>query len=287
MNDIAQPFGKEITEKSISSDIIKEFQGIIYDFYEKNPREFLWRETKNPYYILVSEFMLQQTQAERVIPKYELFIKTFHDLEALARAPQDTVIKLWQGLGYNRRAIALRNTAEIIVNQFDGKVPSTIEELESLPGIGPATACEIASFAYNKPSFFIETNIRRVFIYFFFAERDKIKDVEILPLVKKTLDSSNPRKWYYALMDYGVMLKKRFPDLNKKSAHYRKQKPFKGSNREIRGKLLKILLANPIITQKEIFSMLKFEPERVKNSIKQLQKEGFLNIQDGKLRLTK
>ena len=276
MNKLHSQFFTEIKEKGLTDEIIRRFRDIIYEFYKKNKRKLPWRETKIPYYILVSEIMLQQTQAERVIPKYKQFLKAFPNIDSLAKASLDDVLKLWQGLGYNRRAISLKKAAEIIVQKFNSKVPSKIVDLESLPGIGKTTACEISSFAFNTPTVFIETNIRSVFIYFFFPNRAKIKDSEILPIVKKTVDMSNPREWYYALMDYGVMLKKKFPDLNKKSAHYQKQAPFKGSNRQIRGLVLKTVINNPGIKENQIVQKLKIKLYRLNKVLLQLEKEGFI-----------
>ena len=171
-------------------------------------RDLPWRKTKDPYRILVSEFMLQQTQVARVAEKYEPFIERFPDFASLARAPLGDVIRAWSGLGYNRRALHLRETARIVVSRFDGRLPRGFDDLRALPGIGAATAAEIMNFAFNEPRAFIETNVRAVYIHHFFPGRKKVADAEILPLVERTLDAKNPRRWFYALMDYGVMLKK-------------------------------------------------------------------------------
>ena len=130
----------------------------------------------------------------------------------------------------------------MVINDFNGELPDSLETLKSFPQIGHNTASSIMTFAFNKPMAFIETNIRRVYIYFFFPNRSMVNDKEIMTIVKKTIGRNNPREWYYALMDYGVMLKKNHPELNKKSAHYRKQAPFKGSTRKVRGELLKLLI---------------------------------------------
>jgi A/G-specific adenine glycosylase len=210
---------------------VRAFRKLIYDFYREHGRAFPWRATHNPYHILVSEIMLQQTQTERVTDKYESFVNSFPDFSCLARTPLREILGAWQGLGYNRRAIALKEIAQRVIRDFQGNLPPSLEGLMSLPGIGRATAAAISTFAFNKPAVFLETNIRRVFIHHFFRNEDKVNDNEILPLVKQTLDTSNPRRWYHALMDYGVMLKKRHQNPNRKSAHYHKQGPFEGSNR--------------------------------------------------------
>jgi A/G-specific adenine glycosylase len=220
--------------------------------------------------------MLQQTQTERVVEKYEQFIHSFPDFSSLARAPLREILKVWQGLGYNRRAIALKRIAQTVMSKFHGKLPSFQDALMALPGIGRTTACAISAFAFNQPVVFIETNIRRVFIHHFFPNENSIKDSEILPLVEKTLDTSNPRKWYFALMDYGVMVKKENQNPNRRSAHHQKQAPFEGSNRQIRGMILRALTMESPISQREIVRRLGIDPERVKKNLIQLQGEGFL-----------
>lgn len=223
--------------------------------------------------------MLQQTQVQRVIGKYEQFTKKFPDFSSLARAPLRMVLKEWQGLGYNRRALALKQIAQRVTEEFHGNLPSSVEILTTFPGIGRATASAISTFAFHTPTVFIETNIRRVFIHCFFHDKTHIKDAEILPLVEKTLDSSNPREWYYALMDYGVMLKQKFENPNRKSAHYQKQAPFQGSNRQVRGMILKALTSEAYVSERKIAQKLQINPERLKNNLIQLEKEGFIKKQ--------
>ena len=224
--------------------------------------------------------MLQQTQTNRVAEKFQQFIQEFPDFQTLANAPLNDVLKVWQGLGYNRRAVALKTIAERVVNEFDGILPADIEILKSFPQIGHNTASSIIAFAFNMPRFFIEVNIRRVYIYFFFPGKTSIQDSVIIPIVRKTLDRSNVRKWYYALMDYGVMLKKTHPELNKRSAHYRKQSKFKGSTREIRGKILKLLIESGSLNESELIKKLKVEPKNLKEILKLLTKEGFIKLEN-------
>ena len=222
----------------------ERFRRTIWEYYRENARQMPWRETDDPYRIFISEVMLQQTQVSRVLKAYERFIAAFPDFPALAHAPLRDVLTLWQGMGYNRRAVSLHKAAGIIVNEHDGVLPRDTEELQSLPGIGPATAGSLAAFAYNAPTVFIETNIRRVFIHFFFPGRENVHDRDIMPLVEETLDRENPREWYYALMDNGTMLKAREKNPNRRSAHYQKQSRFEGSDRQIRGAVLRILTAS-------------------------------------------
>jgi len=204
------------------------------------------------------------------------YITQFPDIFSLAHVPLQEVLRQWQGLGYNRRAVALKNIARIVVEQFQGRLPSSAEVLMTLSGIGRATASAIATFAFNAPSVFIETNIRTVFIHFFFQDKHNVKDCEILPFVEKTLDTSNPRRWYYALMDYGVMLKKLYPNLSKRSGHYKKQTPFKGSNRQVRGMILKALTATTDASEKELIQTLYISAEQIRKNLIQLEKEGFI-----------
>jgi A/G-specific adenine glycosylase len=220
--------------------------------------------------------MLQQTQTERVLDKYAQFINSFPDFSSLAQAPLREILRVWQGLGYNRRAIALKKIAQMVITRFHGNLPSSLEELMTLPGIGRATASAISAFAFNKPAVILETNVRGVFIHHFFRNKNGIKDAEILPLVEKTLDTSNPRRWYYALMDYGVLLKKRYRNPNRRSVHYQKQPPFEGSNRQIRGMILNTLVIEHDISEREIIKRLDTTPERVRKNLIQLQEEGFL-----------
>lgn len=241
--------------------------------------------TQNPYHIVVSEIMLQQTQVQRVAGKYEQFTRTFPDFSALARAPLRMVLTEWQGMGYNRRAIALKQIAQKVVEEFHGELPSSVEILMTFPGIGRATASSISAFAFHQPTVFIETNIRRVFIHSFFHDKMNIKDSEILPLVEKTLDTSNPREWYYALMDYGVMLKQKYENVNRRSAHYQKQSPFRDSNRQVRGMILKALIRKSSISGREIAEQLQISPEKIRSNLIQLEKEGFIKRKEGKFTL--
>lgn len=230
--------------------------------------------------------MLQQTQTNRVSEKFQKFIQEFPDFQSLAKAPLNNVLKVWQGLGYNRRAVALKKIADKVVNELDGILPADVEILKSFPQIGHNTASSIVAFAFNIPTFFIEVNIRRVYIYFFFPGKSSIADQNIMPIVRKTLDHSNVRKWYYALMDYGVMLKKTHPELNKRSAHYRKQSKFKGSNREIRGKILKLLIASSNLTEAEILRELEISPKKLKENLSLLIKEGFIKQENNRFSIS-
>ena len=257
----------------LSPKPIHKFQKEILDYYNKNGRKMPWRETVNPYHILVSEIMLQQTQVARVEEKYPQFVKAFPNFRALNRASLAKVYGVWQGIGYNRRALALKKTARIVVNDYRGALPRTHEELCALPGIGKATAASIMAFAFSLPAVFVETNIRTVFIHFFFKKRKRVADEEILPLVEQCLHRKNPRMWYWALMDYGTMLKKSGEDKNMRSKHYKRQGRFEGSRRQKRGKILRILLNCNRLSLKEMCDMMK------------VINEGWKMVENGKLKV--
>lgn len=241
-----------------------------------------WRKTRNTYHILLSEVMLQQTQVERVLVKYREFIRAFPNFSRLAKAPLAEVLRVWQGMGYNRRAINLKKLAELIVHEYQGKLPLVPEELVKLPGIGRYSSAAIHTFATNSPTFFIETNIRRVYIHFFFRDREGIRDDEIMPLIEKTMDRTNPREWYYALMDYGVKLKKEVANPNRRSAHYTRQSKFEGSQRQIRGQILKTLLHSAGMTKSSLEKMMTRVPENFDQILDGLIAEGFLKKSEGK-----
>ncbi|MBI2633656.1 MAG: A/G-specific adenine glycosylase [Parcubacteria group bacterium] len=271
-------FRVAVRREGLSSKTINVFRKIIYDYYRANGRKLLWRETIsiNPYYILVSEVMLQQTQVDRVKEKYMEFIKAFPTIRFLARAPLRKILRVWQGLGYNRRALSLKNLAMIVCKKYDGTLPKSVEALDALPGIGYATASSICAFAFNAPTVFIETNIRSVFIFFFFWNKKNVFDKQIASLVEKTLDSKNPRVWYWALMDYGAMLKKEYPNPSRASARHHQQSPFANSHRQLRGQILKFALARQTINEKDIKRKTKRTQNEIIKAFYELEKEKLL-----------
>jgi A/G-specific adenine glycosylase len=243
-------------------------------FYKKNGRAHLpWRKTRDPYKILVSELMLQQTQVARVIPKYERFVKKFPTFQALAKAPLAEVLMEWQGLGYNRRAKYLHEAAKVCSTKptFRFLAPKrgprkvgfvslrSAEFLESLPGVGPYTARAVCVFAYNRPEVFIETNIRTVFTHHYFPHKHKVHDKEILPLIERDLKKSHmePREFYAALMDYGSYLKGSGVRINNKSKHYTKQSKFEGSRRQAGAAKLREALKKGA-SQKQLEKLLSY-----------------------------
>lgn len=216
-----------------------EFRRVVWRHYRKHGRHDLpWRKTKDPYKILVSEVMLQQTQVERVKFFYERFIERFPTAKALAAAPLADVLTAWQGLGYNRRARMLRDAAKEIATNG---MPSNPDGFEALPGVGPYTARAVSAFAHNTDGIFIETNIRTVVIHHFFSRKKLVNDREIEKILAAAFPKGRAREWYWALMDYGAYLKRSGISHNANSKSYTKQTKFSGSLREARGAVLREL----------------------------------------------
>ncbi len=227
-------------------------------------RDLPWRRTRDPYGIWLSEVMLQQTQVARVLERWPQWLDRFPDVAALANASTADVLAAWQGMGYNRRALALKAAAEELMRAYDGEFPRETRELCALPGIGPATAQGIRAFAFDLPGVYLETNVRTVMLHHFFPEVSAVLDRELVPLVEATcpeapgasvgleaqvsphatpLDAlDTPRSWYYAMLDYGAQLKKTIPNPSRRSASYARQSKFEGSRRQKRAELVRQLL---------------------------------------------
>ena len=269
---------------------IQKFQKLVLDWYLREGRHDLpWRKTTNPYRILVSEVMLQQTQVERVIPKYRAFLKRFPNIVSLAEAPLTDVLALWSGLGYNRRALYLKRAIEVVVTHYKGVFPKDAETLETLPGVGPYTARAVATFSQDASYIFIETNIRRVFIHTFFKDTKDVSDSEIIPYIEATLPKHiSPREWYWALMDYGSHLKKTVPNPNKRSAHYVKQSTFRGSVRELRGEFVRICTQKAVLKRTLLAPYVGLDKVRAEKALDGLVRDGILAIDArGYVKITK
>ncbi len=271
---------------------LEMFRDVVWNYYVTHRRAMPWREPQrllqhgdvfDPYAITVSEIMLQQTQVSRVVPKFEAFMASYPTVQALARADLGEVLAAWNGLGYNRRAKFLHQTARIVVEAHAGQFPSSRPALEALPGIGHHTAGAIMVYAYNQAEVFLETNIRTVFIYHFFADvEDKVHDRKLLPLVEAAMDRENPREWYWALMDYGTFIKRTVGNLSRVSQGYAKQSPFHGSRRQLRGQVIRLLLKGPHSIeglQREI------NDARLTDVVQELQDEGLIMSLQGQYKL--
>ena len=234
----------------------RAFRRKVYAHYRSAGRDLPWRRTQDPYAILVSELMLQQTQVERAVRFYAPFLEAFPSTSHLAAAPAAEVLRLWSGLGYNRRAVALHRAAALIERDHDGRVPRDRGDLMKLPGIGPATSGALLAFAFATPVEFVETNIRRAAIAELTArphllaadaKRQPLPDAAILPFLECALDREDPRNWYYALMDYGAAIgreaRRRGTAANPNliSSAYQRQSRFHGSARQLRGAIVRAL----------------------------------------------
>lgn len=261
---------------------IHKFKELLWDKAHDLYRDMPWRRDTRPYYVLVSELMLQQTQVDRVIPKFEMFIASFPSEHELASASLSDVLRLWQGLGYNRRAKFLHESAKKIVMM--GQFPEEEADLLDLPGVGKNTAGAILAYAYNKPSLFIETNVRAVYIHHFFTDQKLVDDTQIIELLEATIDREHPRKFYWSLMDYGSHLKRQGVAPNR-SRHYKKQPPLNGSIREIRGQIIAELTKGESSHEKLRQSVES--DHRLEPALLGLQRDGLVTIQGHRIHLTK
>jgi A/G-specific adenine glycosylase len=263
----------------------EEFQEVVWEQGRLLYRDMPWRVDTRPYYVLVSELMLQQTQVDRVIPKFNAFISRFPDEYQLAQATLADVLTLWSGLGYNRRAKFLYESAKKIVTEFNGVFPESYSDILSLPGVGPGTAGAIMTYAFNQPTAFIETNVRTVYFHHYFDDGEKVSDAQLAPVIARTLDHDHPREFYWALMDYGTWLKKNGAGRISQSKHYTKQSPLKGSIRELRGVIIKQLTVEdiPLMTLNHAYG----EDERYEVALAGLIADGLVVKTNEILHLTK
>lgn len=262
----------------------EEFKKLLLEKGDELYRLMPWREDTRPYYVLVSELMLQQTQVVRVMPKFETFIARFPDVSTLADAGLDEVLRFWQGLGYNRRAKFLHEAAKMTRDDFFGIFPSTETELLKLPGVGKNTAGAILAYAFNQPALFIETNVRTVYLHHFFAEQTGISDRQILEKLVETIDRDEPRRFYQSIMDYGTYLKSNGVKNISASKHYRKQAPLRGSIREVRGLIIKMLGEKPYLLG-DLRSGI--DDERFTAALDGLLSDGLIQKNDTQIHLTK
>lgn len=262
---------------------IKAFQSKILSWYAKHQRDLPWRRTREPYHILVSEIMLQQTQVSRVIPKYDAWMKAFPTLESLAKAKTSDVLRLWSGLGYNRRAIYLQKAARVIVSDYKGSSPKTVSELKKLPGVGEYTARAVACFAFDEQIAVVDTNIRRVILTQFQISNVKYQmsnEKEIQKIAEQLLPKGRAYEWNQALMDYaGAVLKQeRIP--------LKKQSTFKGSNRYYRGQTVKLLLEYQAVSIKNLAEKLGKDEVFISSIIAGLVKDGLVIQKKDKISLS-
>lgn len=263
----------------------RDFQDLIWEKGRELYRDMPWRQDTRPYYVMVSELMLQQTQVVRVIPKFEAFIAAFPDEKTLAGASLADVLRRWQGLGYNRRAKYLHDAARVIMDEYNGVWPETVEQLVRLPGIGPNTAGAIMTYAFNSRALFIETNVRTVYFHHFFPDEEGVKDGQIRTLLEETVDSEHPREFYWALMDYGSWLKANGVKNISRAHGYKKQSPLEGSVRQMRGAIVAALADSDLeesVLQQAVRADNRFTP-----ALEGLVRDGLVVRNQDILHLTK
>ena len=254
-------------------------------------RDLPWRRDFDPYGIWVSEVMLQQTQVARVDGRWQRWLGRFPTVDALAAASTADVLEEWQGMGYNRRALAMREAARLVA-AAGGELPCETDELVALPGVGPATCAGVRAFAYGEKAVYIETNVRAVFIHELFPDRDSVPDKELRPLVEQTCPDARVRDWYYALLDWGAHLKRTTVNPSRRSAHYARQSAFEGSRRQKRAETLRFVLAHPGCTLPEVAARLDeveraagrdgVDEELAASIVRDLASEGFFRQEEGR-----
>ncbi len=257
------------------------FQQKILTWYEQHKRDLPWRRTINPYRIMISEIMLQQTQVDRVIPKYKAFLKVFPTVWDLAEAPVSQVLELWSGLGYNSRAIRLQEAVKVICKRYDGQVPKNRDVLLDLPGIGPYTANAILSFAHNLPFPCIDTNIRRIILHELQLP-EKTSAEKLYAIAESLIPENRSREWHNALMDYGSsILTARKTGIKSLTT----QSKFLHSRRWYRGQILKTLVKEKEISVKELADRLQKSSEEIEEILIDLEKNKLIARKQEKITL--
>ncbi len=267
---------------------VADFHEIVWDYYSHHRRSMPWRDEPTLYHVIVSELMLQQTQVARVLPKYRDFLQAFPSFQTLAAAPLADVLRAWQGLGYNRRAKYLHESARRIVTNG---VPRTMDELVQLPGIGINTAGAIMNYVYDEPTPFVETNIRTVYFVHFFSDQSAVSDREVLRRVAATMPNFqrteiiSAREWFWALMDYGSHLKSIGKGHLGRSKHYVRQTPFRGSVREVRGQIMAALSRSAM--DEVSLKAATQDDERFLPALQGLRRDGLVAMTGSQYHLTK
>lgn len=259
----------------------EQFVNVVWAFYQDHGRSFVFRERHDPYSVLLGEVMLQQTQTSRVVEKYQYFLNRWPDFKTLAAASLEEILLAWKGLGYNRRALNLKRAAEA-TEAWNWTIPNDEKLMLALPGVGKATAAALGAFCYQEKTIYLETNIRRVLLYYYFHDQRGVHDRELAKILQSLIDLvDDPRSWYYALMDYGVLLKALVPNPNTKSAHYAKQSRFEGSKRQVRAALLHFVAERGAVDIPTATKELsQYDSTFLTQSIDELVTEGFLTVQE-------
>lgn len=255
----------------------RQFRSYIFSWWKKNARDLPWRHTSDPYAILVSEVMLQQTQVSRVLEKYDVFLGKYPTVFSLADAPASEIIRDWKGLGYNRRALYLHRSARIVVEKYKGIFPKSETELLSIPGIGKYTARAILVFAFRHTVAMVDTNIRKIITHFFYDDRTQPESV-IWETANRLVPKGKSWEWHQALMDYGALeLAKQTGKNPARSIRRKKTVPFNQTNRFLRGRILDALRVSPRNDSGLVSEMVRTckRPESVvRDAVEQLIREG-------------
>jgi A/G-specific adenine glycosylase len=252
----------------ISNETIMKFQRKVFTFYQKQKRKLPWRTTHDPYKILVSEMMLQQTQVSRVITYYTSWVQQWPTVQRLANASRHEVLQCWMGLGYNTRAIRLRKAAHIIAKDFQGDVLQAMKHHEQIPGVGRYTSQAVLIFATNADLVTVDTNIRRIFIHEF-GLPETVSEKTVWELAQRCLPKGRSRDWHNALMDYGALhLTAQKTGVKPKT----RQSRFEGSDRQIRAKILRRLLKDTV-TFSELLTFLDIEQPRLERILQKMENE--------------
>lgn len=272
----------------LSQEQIKSFQDKILSWYAEHQRDLPWRKTREPYNIMISEIMSQQTQIPRVVQKYQEWLEAFPTIQDLAQAPVAKVLTHWSGLGYNRRALYLQKAAQAIVSDFDGIFPQDVATLQTLPGIGEYTASAISCFAFDKQIVVIDTNIRKVIITQFLIDSEEVGGKNEMKIIREIAEQLLPHgrayEWNQALMDYAGSV------LRKEKITIPKQSKFKDSDRYYRGQILKLLLQKQSITPLELHDHFNkkeqiINQDRLKKIISSLEKDNLIQSSKSRLKI--
>ena len=270
-------------------------------WYVPRRRAYPWRGSHDPYAVWVSEVMLQQTQAGRVVPAFRSFLRRFPTVRALAAAPRRDVVREWGGLGYNRRAVRLSEAARAIVRDHAGRIPRDPATLRELPGIGPYTAAAVASLGFGEPVAAVDTNVRRVVARVHLGvEGHDVPARELWALADAWLDVDDPVTWNQAVMDLGREVCRpnprcgvcplarvcRFHLAGSIAARGpRRQGPFAGSSRQVRGAVVRALRSHPSLTRTRLADETGFPPERIDAAVRTLTADGLIVDDLGEVRL--
>ena len=250
------------------------FQKKVMNWWAENARDLPWRRDPSPYNVLVSEIMLQQTQVSRVVLKFDEFMKEFQTIESLAKTNIKHLLKVWSGLGYNRRAIWLKEAAKQIVER--GEFPQSVKELQELKGIGPYTSRSVLIFAFNKDLAAVDTNIRRILIASGFAD-ETMSDRQLQPIAETVLLRGRSRDWHNALMDYGSLV---LTSSKTNISPVTKQSCYEGSSRQVRGAVIRALTASDEIELENLMGLLDCEANETEliKIINKLVSDGMVEI---------